>query len=207
MQRHRGPDGEGIWQSKSGLVGFAHRRLSIIDLDHGAQPMQGQSGNVIAYNGEIYNFIELRRELGEQEFQTTSDTEVILRAYEKWGEHCVGRFRGMFAFALWDAARQELFIARDRFGIKPFYYLVRKDCFYFASEIKALLPFVENAHVNLEALHDYFCFQFCLAGKTLFEGIKQLQPAQCGYVDRKIGLRLRRYWEVHYQLDWDHTEQ
>lgn len=124
-QQHRGPDGHGTWIDPQGRLGLAHVRLSIIDLVSGAQPMRGNSGNVITYNGEIYNYIELRRELGEDSFETTSDTEVILRAYEKWGERCVDRLEGMFAFAIWDAKRGEMFVARDRFGIKPFYACVR----------------------------------------------------------------------------------
>src|SRR5262245_2408250 len=128
LQRHRGPDGEGSWISRDGRVGLAHVRLSIIDLsDAAGQPMKSESGNVITYTGEIYNYIELRRELGEESFRTTSDTEVILRAYERWGEACVERLRGMFAFALWDAKAGKLFIGRDRFGIKPFYYYAAGD--------------------------------------------------------------------------------
>lgn len=116
LQRHRGPDGEGVWMSADSKVGLAHVRLSIIDLSGAAsQPMASESGNVITYNGEIYNYIELRYELGEENFRTTSDTEVILRAYERWGEACVERLRGMFAFALWDAKAARLFLARDRF--------------------------------------------------------------------------------------------
>ncbi|KDC56809.1 hypothetical protein [Bordetella bronchiseptica] len=142
-------------------------RLSIIDLVSGAQPMRGNSGNVITYNGEIYNYIELRRELGEDSFETTSDTEVILRAYEKWGERCVDRLEGMFAFAIWDAKRGEMFVARDRFGIKPFYYACVQGGFYFGSEVKALTPFLNRVETDANALHDYFAFQFCLGEKTL----------------------------------------
>ncbi|NJN40027.1 MAG: asparagine synthetase B, partial [Gammaproteobacteria bacterium] len=138
LQRHRGPDGDGAWVSADGCTGLAHVRLSIIDLsDAAAQPMKSGSGNVITYNGEIYNYIELRKELGEETFRTTSDTEVILRAYERWGEACVERLRGMFAFALWDARAGRLFIARDRFGIKPFYYCFDGKQLFFASEMKA----------------------------------------------------------------------
>lgn len=207
LQHHRGPDGNGIWHDPREGIGLAHTRLSIIDLNTGHQPMHFESGNVITYNGEIYNYVELRQELGEQNFRTTSDTEVILRAYEKWGSQCVEHLRGMFAFALWDAKRQQLFVARDRFGIKPFYYLATNNAVYFASEAKALLPFVAQVDTDIDALHDYFCFQFCLGTKTLFANIKQLEPACSGYIDRNLGLRLRKYWEVHYDLDWDHSEE
>src|SRR5262249_34872844 len=122
LQRHRGPDGAGTWQHPRQHVGLAHQRLSIIDLANGTQPMTAGDGNWVAFNGEIYNYLELRDELGLHHFTTRSDTEVILRAYRKWGEQCVERFRGMFAFALWDEEAQKLFCARDRFGIKPFYY-------------------------------------------------------------------------------------
>lgn len=207
-QRHRGPDGEGVWRSRDGRVGLAHVRLRIIDLSEAAaQPMESSSGNVITYNGEIYNYIELRRELGESNFRTTSDTEVILRAYERWGEGCVERLRGMFAFALWDASQSRLFIARDRFGIKPFYYYAAGGRFYFASEVKALAPFVPRLDTDVDALHDYFCFQFCLGERTLFSGVRQVQPAHCGYVDGAGRLALRKYWEVHFSVDWDHTEK
>ena len=121
---HRGPDGEGEWTSADARVGFVHRRLAIIDLsENGAQPMHGPNGTVITYNGEIYNYIELREVLSANwQFRSASDTEVILAAYEKWGDDCVSHLRGMFAFAIWDAKNHKLFAARDRFGIKPFYY-------------------------------------------------------------------------------------
>lgn len=208
LQRHRGPDGEGTWTCANGRVGLAHVRLSVIDLSEAAaQPMTGENGNVITYNGEIYNYIELRRELGEERFRTNSDTEVILRAYERWGERCVERLRGMFAFALWDARKERLFLARDRFGIKPLYFYAGDDQFVFASEIKAIAPFIEQLDTDVDGLHDYFCFQFCLAGRTLFAGVRQLEAAHCGYVDLSGRISLRRYWEVHYELDWNHTER
>ncbi len=205
--RHRGPDGEGSWTSPDSRVGLAHLRLSIIDLTTGAQPMTSPSGNVITYNGEIYNFIELRKELGADRFKTTSDTEVILLAYEKWGERCVEKLRGMFSFALWDAARKKLFVARDRFGIKPFYCATVGGTFYFASEIKALLPFLPKVDADRDGLHDYFCFQFCLGSKTMFSGVRQLEPAHCGYVGADGTLAPKRYWEVQYDLDWSHDEK
>lgn len=161
--RHRGPDGTGKWVSQNGQVGLGHVRLSIIDLESGAQPMHSDDGRyTIIYNGEIYNYIELRAELGEGTFRTHSDTEVVLRAFQAWGEDCVTRLRGMFAIAIWDAAEQKLFVTRDRFGIKPFYWAQTPNGFYFASEIKALLPFLKDRTVNHAALSDYFSFQFCL---------------------------------------------
>lgn len=204
LQLHRGPDGDGIWKHPRGYVGFAHRRLSIIDLQTGSQPMTDGAGNWVTYNGEIYNYLELRVELGLENFATTSDTEVILHAYRKWGVDCVSHFRGMFAFALWDEANQMLFCARDRFGIKPFYYTVVGNVFYFASEVKALLPFVDHIQTDLDGIKDYLAFQLCLTGKTLFKNIRELLP---GHVLRVVNrsVDINRYWEVYYDLDFDHT--
>ena len=206
LLRHRGPDGEGAWWHERGFVGLAHRRLSIIDLSTGDQPMKDPAGNWITYNGEVYNYIELREELGAEDFQTTSDTEVVLAAYRRWGKDCVTHLRGMFAFALWDEARQELFCARDRFGIKPFYYATTGDSYYFASEVKALLPFVDKIETDVEGFKDYLAFQFCLAGKTLFKGIRELLPGHTLSV-RNGAIEIRRYWEVYYELDFDHTSK
>ena len=200
--RHRGPDGNGSWQGKNEPVGLSHVRLSIIDLTAAAaQPMRADSGCVITYNGEVYNYIELREEIGAHLFYTTSDTEVVLRAYEKWGEACVDRLRGMFAFSIWDPSKRKLFIARDRFGIKPFYYAVVGGVFMFASEAKALLPFLKRVETDLDGLHDYFSFQFCLGDKTMFKGVRQLGPAHCGWVGNNGRIVLRRYWEVQYDID------
>ena len=207
LLRHRGPDGEGTWSHSRGHVGLAHRRLSIIDLSAaGAQPMTDRAGNWIVFNGEIYNFLELREELGADNFVTASDTETILFAYRKWGTGCVDHLRGMFAFALWDEARQTLFCARDRFGIKPFYYTVVGETFYFASEVKALLPFVPRIETDLDGFKDYLTFQFCLAGKTLFKGISELLPAHTLQVHNGA-VHLARYWEVHFEPDFNHTEK
>ncbi|HEV2547575.1 MAG TPA: asparagine synthase (glutamine-hydrolyzing) [Stellaceae bacterium] len=207
VQRHRGPDGEGVWLSPDGRVGFAHRRLAIIDLSTGDQPMTSESGNVIVYNGEIYNYLELREELGPAQFKTASDTEVILRAYERWGADCVRRLRGMFAFVLWDAARGEFFVARDRFGIKPLHYIVSHGRFIFASEMKTLVPFLPEIAIDPAGLHDYFSFQFCLDGRTLFSGVRQFPPAHWAYVGDALEVAPKRYWEVQYRLDWEHTEK
>ena len=202
--RHRGPDGCNDWSADG--VGLGHARLAIIDLNTGSQPMAADDTSVISYNGEIYNYVELREQLGGRAFKTTSDTEVILRAYEKFGERCVEHLRGMFAFAIWDARRQQLFIARDRFGIKPFYYTVSGGAFYFASEAKALLPFVRRVETDLDGLHDYLSFQFCLGDKTMFAGIRQLRPAHSGWVTLDGDVRVGKYWEVEYSLDWSHDE-
>lgn len=202
IQSHRGPDAEGIWTHKSKYVGLAHRRLSIIDLQTGAQPMRDELGNVICFNGEIYNYLELKEELKDFQYHTTSDTEVILAAYRKWGRDCVNHFKGMFAFAIWDETEKRLFCARDRFGIKPFYYLMADDVFYFASETKALLPFIKESTVNLEALKEYLVFQFYLNGKTLFTGINELLPAHRLTVKDGPPL-IERYWEVYYNLDFN----
>jgi asparagine synthase (glutamine-hydrolysing) len=203
---HRGPDGEGTWIHDRGHVGFAHRRLAILDLLTGQQPMSDPAGNWVTYNGEIYNYVELRDALGAARFATTSDTEVLLRAYEKWGEGALTRFRGMFAFALWDEARDGLFCARDRFGIKPLYYAVVDDELYLASEVKALLPFLPAIDTHLDALKDYLTFQFCLAGKTLFEGVDELQPGHVLTVRRGV-VETHRYWDVYFEPDFDHTDR
>ncbi len=204
LQSHRGPDGNGMWRHEKGHVGFAHRRLTIIDLTTGHQPMRDQVENWITYNGEIYNYLELRGELGAENFATTSDTEVILQAYQKWESDCVSHMRGMFFFALWDEKKQRIFCARDRFGIKPFYYTVADGVFYFASEAKALLPFVPHIETNLEGLTDYLIFQFCMAGKTLFKGIYELLPGHVLKIENS-SVELERYWDVYYHIDFDHT--
>jgi asparagine synthase (glutamine-hydrolysing) len=204
IQAHRGPDGQAIWQHPAGHLGFAHRRLSIIDLATGDQPIGDGAGSWISYNGEIYNYIELRAELGSRAFRTTSDTEVALRGYQQWGTDCVKHFRGMFAFSLWDEETQTLFCARDRFGVKPFYYTEVGGVFYFASEIKALIPFLPTVETDLEGLKDYLCFQFCLGGKTLFKGVKELLPGHTLTV-RAGRVVVSRYWEVYYHPDFHHT--
>jgi asparagine synthase (glutamine-hydrolysing) len=204
IQAHRGPDAHSVWKHPAGHMGFAHRRLSIIDLSTGDQPITDGAGSWISYNGEIYNYIELRSELDRGQFRTMSDTEVALRAYQTWGTDCVKRFRGMFAFSLWDEKNQILFCARDRYGIKPFYYAEVDGVFYFASEIKTLVPFLPAVETDLEGLKDYLCFQFCLGGKTLFKGVKELLPGHT-LVVRDGRVTISRYWEVYYQPDYHHT--
>lgn len=200
---HRGPDGAG--QYRAGPVGLGHRRLAVLDLsDAGRQPMVNDAGDlVIAYNGEVYNFRELRAELETKgyRFRSRSDTEVVLKAYEEWGEKCVDRFNGMFAFALYDARRQELVLARDRYGMKPLYYMRLGRAFLFASEVKAILAHPDvRAAMDLEALLEYFTFQNFFTDRTLFAGIRLL-PAGCLL---RVSVRtphvgdVQRYWDYEF---------
>jgi asparagine synthase (glutamine-hydrolysing) len=193
--KHRGPDGDGF--HIDGAIGLGHRRLSIIDLAGGAQPISNEDDTLqIVFNGEIYNFIELRRELEAAGhcFKTRSDTEVILHGYEQWGVDCVERFNGMFAFAIWDRPRQRLFIARDHLGIKPLYYARIGDRLLFASEIKALLEDAQCPRsVNLSALSQLFTLRFVPSPQTLFEGVHKLPPSHWMIADAG-GLRIERYW-------------
>ena len=190
---HRGLDDEGFFiESFHGdeyEVALGHRRLSIIDLGGGHQPMLDQkTGNIIVFNGEIYNFKQLRTELIEfgSEFQSNSDTEVILHAYRHWGHQCVERFRGMFGFALWDKHKKELFIARDHFGKKPLFLTEQQGTLIFASEIKAILQYPRvSAQVNMNGLWDYFAYRYVPAPATLFQGIRKLLPGN--YVVWKDG--------------------
>jgi asparagine synthase (glutamine-hydrolysing) len=201
---HRGPDGNGAWIAERQNVGLVHRRLSIIDLsDAAAQPMAGANGAVITYNGEIYNYIELREALAAHwQFRTSSDTETILASYARHGTDCVSHLRGMFAFAIWDGDR--LFCARDRFGIKPFYYAVVGDTFLFASEAKALLPFLLDIETDASALAEYLTFQYTIGEHTLFKGIKQLLPGHALSLEGGQ-VKVWRYWDVKYDIDYDHN--
>jgi asparagine synthase (glutamine-hydrolysing) len=208
---HRGPDGEGRWVDPAGAAGFVHRRLAIIDLsDTGVQPMAGANGCQIIHNGEIYNYPELRRELESGwPFRSQSDTETILAGHDAWQDEAPLHFRGMWAYALWNPARQRLFASRDRFGIKPFYYARIGNSLYFASEIKAILPFLPQIDVNPAALAEYLTYQFTVSGDTLVKGVRQL-PAAHNLIVEHGDLREQRYWDVQYAVergrkaDWFH---
>jgi len=197
---HRGPDGRGTarYSSQAGdRVLLGHRRLAIIDPAGGKQPMcDDTAGLALTFNGEIYNFRELRAELAACgcKFSLDSDTEVLLRAYQHWGEKVVERLRGMFAFAIWDASRQQLFIARDRFGEKPLFLHEDADGIYFASEIKALLHLPQpRPQVNLSAVWDFLAYRYVPGPQTLLEGIRKLAPGTCAtWKDGR--LTERRYW-------------
>jgi len=158
---------------------------------------------VITFNGEIYNYKELMRELAHDwSFKSSSDTETVLAAYEKWGTDCLDHLRGMFAFALWDGER--LFAARDRFGIKPFYYAIVDGVFYFASEIKALLPILPEIATEPDALGEYITFQYTIGDRSLFKHVHVLLPGHALVIENG-SVKVRRYWDVHYEVDWDHT--
>ena len=193
--RHRGPDGEG--QLIDQEVGLGHRRLSIIDVGGGAQPIGNEDGRIqIVFNGEIYNFIELREQLEKagHQFKTHSDTEVIVHAYEQWGTACVSRFNGMFAFAIWDKNKRELFLARDHLGIKPLYYIQIGQQLLFASEIKSLLQHPAcPRETDINALAELFTFRYVPSPKTLFAGIMKLPPGHL-MIARPGGFKIERFW-------------
>jgi asparagine synthase (glutamine-hydrolysing) len=197
---HRGPD-DAAFHEEPGL-GLAFRRLSIVDLAGGAQPLSNEDGTVwIAYNGEIYNHESLRRELEAKghRYRTHSDTETIVHAYEEWGDACVERLRGMFAFALWDRNRRRLLLARDRVGIKPLYFTRAGGAWIAASEIKALFAFpgVQRS-VRRSALVEHLTLRYVASPATLFEGIEKLEPGHVMAVDAD-GVTRRRFWSVTYE--------
>jgi len=198
---HRGPDGVGTWSDGTAWLG--HRRLSIIDLAAGQQPMANEDGSAwVTYNGEIFNHADLRRplEAAGHRYKTHCDTEAILHAYEQYGEDCAGRFRGMFSFALWDGKRRQLFCARDRFGKKPFYYFWDGRLFAFASEIKALLehPAI-SARLEESVLAEYLAFGYGSSDRTLFKGIRKLMPGhtlRLRLAEPDPAPEILRYWEI-----------
>jgi asparagine synthase (glutamine-hydrolysing) len=200
--RHRGPDDGGQYVEQG--LGLANRRLAIIDLSPaGHQPMANEDGSLLlVYNGELYNFTELVPLLESRghTFHSRTDTEVVLHTYEEWGPACLEQMNGMFAFALWDQRRRELFLARDRFGIKPLYYALHDGRFVFASEIKSLLQTGIPRRVSPEALVEYFTFQNMLSDLTLFDGVKLL-PAGHTLTVSEGGLATRRYWDLTFDPD------
>jgi asparagine synthase (glutamine-hydrolysing) len=202
---HRGPDDAGTFVDPRAGVAFGHRRLSIIDLASGQQPMADASGRLtIVFNGEIYNHRLLRAELEKRgaRFRTQSDTEVILELYRLEGETAFARLNGMFAFAIWDAPRSRLVAARDHLGVKPFYWHHKDGVFLFASEVKALLEHPTVAReVDLEALQECLAFRFVPSPRTLFLGVSKLPPGHLLVLDRAHGLRLQRFWNSVPAID------
>jgi asparagine synthase (glutamine-hydrolysing) len=195
--RHRGPDGEGLLLD--GPVGLAHRRLAIVDVAGGHQPMANEDGTVwIVFNGEIYNHASLRPQLEARghRYRTRSDTETIVHLYEEMGERCVERLQGMFAFAVWDRTRRTLLLARDRLGIKPLYYAVTPHELLFASEIKGLLAAGLRAELNRDALPELLAAGFVSGEDSLFQGVRRLLPGRTLSWQMGQGLRERRYWNL-----------
>jgi asparagine synthase (glutamine-hydrolysing) len=198
---HRGPDSDGVWAD--GPVGVGSRRLAIIDLSPGGhQPMANEDGRfILVYNGELYNYQQLRVELqaAGHRIESGSDSEVVLHAFEEWGPPCLARFNGMFAFAVWDRRERRLFLARDRFGVKPLYYFWDGAKLIFASEIKAILaaPGVPRA-VCHEALNEYFTFQNVFSDATLFEGIRLLPAGHYLVVEGDSGPAVTQYWDYDF---------
>ncbi len=207
---HRGPDDEGFYFDSH--IGLGHQRLSIIDLSEaGRQPMTNEDGRLwVTFNGEIYNYLELRQELVGKghKFRSHSDTEVVLHLYEEKGPECLNRLNGIFAFAIWDNKDKILFAARDHFGVKPFYYMIRNGTFYFASEIKAFLH-ANKIHPELsyDALSDYLTFQFCLGNKTLFKNVFKLLPGHCLQFNAEGEFKITKYWDLEFNIDTHHTEE
>ena len=199
---HRGPDSAGTYIDDDIALGF--RRLSIIDLDSGSQPMYNENRDmVIVFNGEIYNYKELRDELIKKGhvFANNADTEVLIHGYEEYGEELLTKLRGMFAFVIWDSKKKKLFAARDFFGIKPFYYALVDGQLVFASEIKSILKYTPyNKEMNRDALENYLTFQYSVLPETFFKGIYKLMPSHCLTFENGR-LDIKRYWEPVFEPD------
>src|SRR5271166_4081407 len=197
---HRGPDEEGSFSFTDERVDvhFAHRRLSIIDLQHGQQPLVKQPF-VLCYNGELYNYREIRAELaaGGASFGTNSDTEVVLESWRRWGPHCLRRFRGMFAFAILDQTSGSLYLARDQFGIKPLHYIRRKDGVVFASELKALVSaFGGELHIRPQALVASMLYYWVPDQMCSVQGVEKLQPGTWAEFRPDGACRVESYWDI-----------
>jgi asparagine synthase (glutamine-hydrolysing) len=207
---HRGPDGRGV--HVCGSLGLGHRRLSIIDLTAAArQPLANEDGSVlVTYNGEIYNFQDVRGELQARGhvFRSRTDSEVIVHAYEEWGPECLSRFNGMFAFALWDARRRRLWLVRDRLGVKPLFYSVAPEALRFGSEIKAVLADPDVARrLDTDALATFLAFNYLPAPDTLFQGVSQVEPGHYLLVEQDGAVRDVAYWDVVFVEDEDPGER
>lgn len=201
--KHRGPDASGKYVDSD--IALGHRRLSIIDVsEQGNQPLYSQDGNlVLVFNGEIYNFKEIRTELEQQgyKFQTQTDSEVLIYSYEAYGTKMLEKLRGMFAFVIWDKKNKILFGARDFFGIKPLYYAKMGDVLLFGSEIKAFLKHPSfKKELNTSALEEYLTFQYSAMDETFFKNVYKLQPAHY-FIYQNNQLKIQRYWDVHFQPD------
>ncbi len=199
--KHRGPDDSGLFIDEKANIGLGHRRLSILDLsERGHQPMRNEDGNLwITYNGEVYNFQAIKKELEQKRynFSSSSDTEVVLKSFEEWGIEGVKKFRGMFAYALWDKRNQRLTLVRDRTGIKPLYYYFDGSLFIFASELKAILKHkLVKKELNLEALYLFLELSYIPAPHSIFKDIKKIEPGHCLVLDGQKRITKTKYWDV-----------
>ena len=208
MMVHRGPDEEGVYLGRNVALGM--RRLSIIDLDTGQQPVSNEDGSVwVVFNGEIYNYRELRQQLMQRghTLRTSGDTETIVHLYEDFGPRCVDHLRGMFSFAIWDTRRRQLLLARDRLGIKPLYYIETPEGIAFASELKPILrlPEVER-RLNWQAVNHLFTFMATPSAQSIVEGVRKLEPARIATVTADQGVHIERYWDVTFDPDEEASE-
>jgi len=207
---HRGPDDDGHYIHQN--VGLGFRRLSIIDLKSGHQPMSNYNNDlIIVFNGEIYNYLEQRKILQQKgySFRTSTDTEVILYLYQEYGADCLQYLRGMFAFAIWDDIKKQMFCARDRFGIKPFYYYYDQEKFVFSSEIKAILKSGNiDRSISYDALDSYFAFGYITSNESIYKNIKKLEPGHYLILsfNEEKSIEIKKYWELHFEPDYSKDE-
>ena len=206
---HRGPDDQKVYIDKN--IAFGHARLAIIDINHAQQPMESfDERYILIFNGEIYNYLELRQHLVSKgiQFKTHSDTEVLLNMYVVYGKECVSKLNGMFAFAIYDKQADLLFLARDHFGIKPLYYTYKNNDFIFASEVKAILKYPDiKVEVDMKSMNEYLTFQVMLKKHTLFKNIHTLEPATYMVVEKGKVKEKKKYWEFSYDIDDSKTEE
>lgn len=206
LLKHRGPDGEGFYLDEKLQVGFGHRRLSIIDLVTGDQPMCNEDGTIwIVFNGEIYNFLELKAELKNRghKFKTKSDTEVIIHAYEEYGEKFPKKLNGIFAFAIWDSKKKRIYLARDHFGVKPLYFYKDNSCFIFSSEIKSIINYAKHRiSIDEQSLYECLTLRYIIAPNTLFAQIYKVPPSSC-LIFENDKYHIFRYYDKKIVVDYD----
>jgi asparagine synthase (glutamine-hydrolysing) len=206
---HRGPDGNGKWIDDKKYIGLGHTRLSIIDLSiAGHQPMV-YDNLILTFNGEIYNYKQIKEDLmGRWEFKSNTDTEVILALYSLYKDECVKYLDGMFSFVIWDSNTMELFCARDRIGIKPFYYLIQNNIFYFASEVKALIPFLDTPNIEIDKdwMSEYLILQYSISDNTIIKNIKKLMPGHILTIKNNM-IKINKYWILNYNSKVDYSDE
>jgi len=201
VMRHRGPDSNGVFSDTD--ISLGHNRLSIIDLKKGNQPIHNENDTIwVVFNGEIYNFKELKKELKEHDFYTQTDTEVLVHLYEEYGEEFVKKLRGMFAFGIWDSNKKKLILARDHMGKKPLYYYLDQDQLIFASEIKSILETGVKKEINLRSVCSYLAYLYVLGNNTLFKGIKKLMAGHMAIYTNN-NLKIKKYWDISENINND----